>query len=177
MIGGDLTLGANTINSLESIAQLHFPYLKFSLESCIQILSEEQNLRSQYTCPCGSISVPRVHYITWGDACTCAHRRIFYTPRYRPVSNPFLGKNRFVSHHIFWRSEFVLGRYHFIPRRTGSTFWKNRPDWRNMSFSCLSFGEMNLSLVNIIMYLGELGPSFRKIGLIGETCPSLAFFL
>ena len=27
-----------------------------------------------------------VHYITWGDACTCAHRRTFYTPRFRPVN-------------------------------------------------------------------------------------------
>ena len=41
----------------------------------------------QHTCLRGSISVPLVHYITWGDACTCAHRRIFYTPRFRPVRN------------------------------------------------------------------------------------------
>ena len=27
-----------------------------------------------------------VHYITWGDACTCAHRRTFYIPRFQPVS-------------------------------------------------------------------------------------------
>ena len=50
-------------------------------------MSKKQNLCSQYTCPCGLISVPRVHYITWGDACTCAHRRIFYTPRFRPVTD------------------------------------------------------------------------------------------
>ena len=50
------------------------------------MLSEEQKLCSQYTCPCGSISVPRVHYITWDDAYTCAPRRTFYTPRFRPVT-------------------------------------------------------------------------------------------
>ena len=36
---------------------------------------------------------------------------------------------------------------------------------------------MNLSLVNIILYLGELGLPFGKIGVTGETCPSFAFFL
>ena len=46
-----------------------------------------------------------------------------------------------------------------------------------MSFSSFSLREMNLFLVNIILYLGEMGPPFGKIGLTGETCPSLAFFL
>ena len=46
-----------------------------------------------------------------------------------------------------------------------------------MLFSFFSLGEMNLSLVNIILYLGELGPPFAKIGMIGETCPFPPFFL
>ena len=34
-----------------------------------------------------------------------------------------------------------------------------------------------MSLVNFILYLGEIGPPFGNIGLIGETCLSPAFFL
>ena len=36
---------------------------------------------------------------------------------------------------------------------------------------------MNLSLVNIILYLGELGPPFGKIGMTKETCPFPPFSL
>ena len=41
----------------------------------------------------------------------------------------------------------------------------------------LPLGEVKLSLVNIILYLGEMGPPFGNIGLSGETCLFLAFFL
>ena len=53
--------------------------------------------------------------------------------------NPFLGKNRFLFHHIFWRSELSLG--------------------------------------DIILYLGELGPPLGKIGLTGGICLSRVFSL
>ena len=43
-------------------------------------------LCSQHIYPRGSITVPLVHYITWGDACTCAHRRTFFTLRFHPVN-------------------------------------------------------------------------------------------
>ena len=38
-------------------------------------------------------------------------------------------------------------------------------------------GEVKLSLVNIILYLEEIGPPFGNIGVSGEICLSLAFFL
>ena len=41
----------------------------------------------------------------------------------------------------------------------------------------LPLGEVKLSLVNIILYLGEMGPPFGNIGLSRETCLFLAFFL
>ena len=41
----------------------------------------------------------------------------------------------------------------------------------------LPLGEVKLSLVNIIMYLGEMGSPFGNIGLSGETCLSPTFFL
>ena len=41
----------------------------------------------------------------------------------------------------------------------------------------LPLREVKLSLVNFILYLGEMGTSFGNIGLSGETCLSLAFFL
>ena len=41
----------------------------------------------------------------------------------------------------------------------------------------LYLGEVKLSLVNFILYLGEMGPPFGNIGLSGETCLSPAFFL
>ena len=41
----------------------------------------------------------------------------------------------------------------------------------------LPLEEVKFSLVNIILYLGEMGPPFGKIGLSGETCLSPAFFL
>ena len=44
-------------------------------------------------------------------------------------------------------------------------------------FPTISFGEVNLSLGDIVLYLGELGPPLRKTGLIGGTCPFPAFSL
>ena len=44
-------------------------------------------------------------------------------------------------------------------------------------FPTISFGEMNLSLGDIILYLGELGPPPKKTGMIGGTCPSIALSL
>ena len=41
----------------------------------------------------------------------------------------------------------------------------------------LPLGELKLSLVNIILYLREMGLPFGNIGLSGETCLSYAFFL
>ena len=41
----------------------------------------------------------------------------------------------------------------------------------------LPLREVKLSLVNFILYLGEMGPPFGNIGLSGETCLSPAFFL
>ena len=41
----------------------------------------------------------------------------------------------------------------------------------------LPLGEVKLSLVNFILYLGEMGPPFGNIGLRGKTCLSSAFFL
>ena len=41
----------------------------------------------------------------------------------------------------------------------------------------LYLGEVKLSLVNFILYLGEMGPPFGNIGLSGETCLFPAFFL
>ena len=38
-------------------------------------------------------------------------------------------------------------------------------------------GEVKLSLVNFIMYLGEMGPPFGNIGLRRLICLSPAFFL
>ena len=44
-------------------------------------------------------------------------------------------------------------------------------------FLTISFGEVNLSLGDIILYLGELGPFPGKTCMTGETCSSLAFSL
>ena len=44
-------------------------------------------------------------------------------------------------------------------------------------FPTIYFGEVNLSLGDIILYLGELGQSPRKIGLTRGTCPSPTFSL
>ena len=44
-------------------------------------------------------------------------------------------------------------------------------------FPTISFGEVNLSLGDVILYLRELGPSPRKTTLTGETCHSPAFSL
>ena len=41
----------------------------------------------------------------------------------------------------------------------------------------LPLEEVKLSLVNFILYLGEMGPPFGNIGLSGETCLSPAFFI
>ena len=51
----------------------------------------------------------------------------------------------------------------------------NPPLEKTGLFPTISFGEVNLSLVNIILYLGKLGPPLGKIGLAGGTCPSLTF--
>ena len=44
-------------------------------------------------------------------------------------------------------------------------------------FPTISFGKVNFSLGYIILYLGELGPTFGKTGLTGGTCPDPAFSL
>ena len=44
-------------------------------------------------------------------------------------------------------------------------------------FPTISFGEVNLFLGDIILYLGELGPPPRKPGMTGGTCPSPTFSL
>ena len=44
-------------------------------------------------------------------------------------------------------------------------------------FLTISFGEVNLYLGDIILYLGELGPPLRKTSLTRETCSSPTFSL
>ena len=106
----------------------------------------EQNLCSQYTCPCRSISVPQVHYITWGDACTYAHRRTFYTPRFRPVSNPRPFQAQCIpSNHSIHKSTQTTPKQP-IPIY-GSTFWVSI----NLTNSVPSFGTDQTAVQGLIL--------------------------
>ena len=81
MTGGDITLGSNTVNSLESIAESHFFFLlKFSLEPFIQILSESRT--SVVNTPVPVDRYPYDKYtILLGDTRALAHLGTHFTHR------------------------------------------------------------------------------------------------
>ena len=73
-----------------------------------------------------------------------------------------------------WRNEFVPSEHHFVPWRTGFTFWKNRPDWKTYPSLAFFLGEVKLSTIfspreKILPFRGVILSSCRNLLLLRGT--------